>query len=220
MASTSTIVNRALRAHVSPILREAEFEKIDARNGWRWLDKIVWVVNIRAVGNYFSDVTGWAPGSVGVWLGVFYSFVPTDHPLKVSDRGQPLPAEHLCQMRSHLECAVDQCHHVEGLSNPAERDRKDIWWVEPDGRDAVSVAADIASALIGQRLPWFLAHSDLAATLSEVEAGHDCFVKYDNAALLAREIGDREKLTSYARLADAEARRIGRGLNRRARYGV
>jgi hypothetical protein len=53
MTSTSAIVNRALRAHVVPVLGEAGFAKIDARNAWRWLDRTVWVVNIRAVGRYF-----------------------------------------------------------------------------------------------------------------------------------------------------------------------
>lgn len=63
----------------------------------------VWVVNIRAVGHRFSSVTGWPPGSVGVWLGVFYSFIPTVGALKVDAEGRPLPAEFMCHMRSHLE---------------------------------------------------------------------------------------------------------------------
>lgn len=205
---------------MTPILRQAGFGKVDARNGWRWLDRMVWVFNIRAVGSYFSDVTGWPPGSVGVWLGVFYSFMPTDFPVKVGDPGQPLPAEHMCQMRSHLECAIDQSRHLHTLPNPAERERKDIWWVESDGSNAPLVAADIASALTRQGLGWFSSHSDLSATLMEVEGSHDCFVKYDTAALLAREIGDRAKFASYANLADAEARRIGRNFDRRSRYGV
>jgi hypothetical protein len=220
MASTSAIVNRALRAHVAPFLREAGFAKTDARNGWRWLDKTVWVFNIRAVGNYFSEVTGWPPGSVGVWLGVFYSFMPTDRPIKVDDEGRPLPAEHLCQIRSHLECTLDQSQRLGRLPNPAERDRKDIWWIEPHGSNAASVATDIASALKGQAFPWFEAHSNLAAALSEVEGSHDCFVKFDTAALLARELGDRAKVLEYAERASAEGRRIGRRLDPKERYGA
>ncbi|MGE3165849.1 MAG: hypothetical protein AB7O52_13165 [Planctomycetota bacterium] len=49
MTSTSAMVNRALRVSVTPVLREAGFTKIDARNGWRWLDKVVWVFNVRSV---------------------------------------------------------------------------------------------------------------------------------------------------------------------------
>ena len=220
MPSTSAIVNRALRAHVAPILRETGFTKIDARNGWRWLDKVVWVFNIRAVGSYFSGVTEWPPGSVGVWLGVFYSFMPTDFPVKVDDEGRPLPAEYLCQMRSHLECTLDQSQRAGRLPNPVERHRKDIWWIEPDGSNAPSAAADIASSLTGQGVPWFEAHSNLARTLSEVEGGHDCFVKFDTAALLARELGDRAKVLKYSERAAAESRRIGLSIDPKARYGV
>lgn len=220
MAATSAIVNRALRAQVAPVLRAAGFAKVDARNGWRWFHKTVWVFNIRAVGNYFSEVTGWPPGSVGVWLGMFYSFMPTDLPVKVDNEGRPLPSEYLCQMRSHLECTLDQSQRLERLPNPAERHRKDIGWIEPDGSDATSAAADIASALVGQGVSWFEAHSNLAAALSEVEGSHDCFVKFDTAALLARELGDGAKVLKYAERACAEGRRIGRCLDAKARYGV
>jgi hypothetical protein len=220
MPSTSAIVNRFLRAHVGPVLRDAGFAKVDARNGWRWLGKTVWVFNIRAVGNYFSEVTGWPPGSIGVWLGVFYPFMPLDFPVKVGDEGQLLPAEHMCQMRTHLECTLDQSQRLAPLTNPAERARKDIWWIEPDGGNAASVAADIGSALTGEGIPWFNAHANLAATLSEVEGSHNCFVKFDTAALLARELGDSTKLLAYAELACAEGRRIGRSVDSKARYGV
>lgn len=220
MTSTSAIVNRALRAHVAPILRESGFAKVDARNGWRWLDKMIWVVNVRAVGRYFSEVTGWPPGSVGVWLGVFYAFMPTDYSIKVDDAGRLLPAEHLCQMRSHLECTLDQSRRLARLVNPAERRRKDIWWIEPDGGNAAAVATDIASALKRDGLEWFERHSNLSAVLAEVEAGPDCFAKFDAAALLARELGDRTKLLNYAERADRESQRIGRQLAPKARYGV
>lgn len=219
MASTSAIVNRAFRAQIAPILRDSGFEKIDARNGWRWVHKTVWVFNIRAVGNYFSEVTGWPPGSVGVSLGVFYSFMPTDFRVKISDGGLLLPAEYQCQMRSHLEYTLDQSQYLRRLPLPAERNRKDLWWIEPDGSNAASTAADIASAITRKAIPWFEAHSDLVATLAEVEKSHDCFVKFDTAALLAREIGDRTKFLKYAEQAHAESQRIGQSIAK-ARYGV
>jgi hypothetical protein len=123
-------------------------------------------------------------------------------------------------MRSHLEPTLDQSQHLGRLLNPAERNRKDIWWIEPDGSNAASAAADIASALTRQGIPWFKAHSNLVAALSEVESSRDCFVKFDTAALLAREVGDRAKLLKYAERADAESRRIGRSLDPKTRYGV
>lgn len=213
-------MNRALRAHVLPVLRSADFTKLDARNGWSWQDKMVWVFNIRAVGSYFSSVTGWPPGSVCVWLGVYYLFIPQKPHVKTDEQGRLLPAEHMCHMRSHLECTLDQIALTGRLPNPAERLRKDIWWVEPGGEDAPLVAANIASALGEKGLPWFRACSDLRRTLKEIEASHNCFVKFDTAALLARELGDTEKLRTYAELAVAEGRRIGRSVDPKGRYGA
>jgi hypothetical protein len=76
MASPSAVVNTSLRTHVVPVLREAGFEKVDARNVWAWRDHAVWVFNIRAVGPRFSEVTGWPPSSLTVWLGVLFTFAP------------------------------------------------------------------------------------------------------------------------------------------------
>ena len=64
MASTSALLNKVLRRSVVPTLREAGFQHTDARNGWSWRDDFIWVFNIRAVGSYFSDCTGWPPGSL------------------------------------------------------------------------------------------------------------------------------------------------------------
>jgi hypothetical protein len=200
MASTSALLNRSLRAHVTPVLQQAGFEKVDARNGWRWDKNAVLVFNIRAVGNHFSMVTGWPPGSIGVWLGAFYPFAAS-FPVKSDDRGRPLPAEYECHMRSHLDCGLDQTKRAAALQNRAERDRTDIWWVEPDGSNADEVASDVAAALREHGLPWYARVSDLHVALSMVEAERDCPMKFQRAAALAREIGDQQRLQKYQALA-------------------
>lgn len=220
MPSTSAIVNRSLRETIGPLLRDAGFTKIDPRNGWRWLDKAIWVFNIRSVGNYFSSVTGWPPGSVSVSLGVFYTFMPRDLQLKADDHHRPLPAEHQCHTRANLECGLDQDGPKGRLANPAERRRKDLWWIEPDGANTKAVASDIAISLHEFGLPWYSSNSNLASALAHLEGGRDCFVKFDRAALVARELGERDRWLKYAALAEAEANRIGRTVDRLARYGV
>ena len=218
--TTSAIVNKALQASVAPVLRDAGFAKVEARNGWRWLEKAVWVFNVRAVGAYFSSGTEWPPGSVCVWLGVYYTFMPADIEIAKDDSARLVPAEHLCHRRSHLDCRLDQSANTKRLPVELERRRTDIWWVDPDGGNADAVAADIAGALRAQGLPWYERQSDLAAVLREVESDRDCFVKFDLAALLAREIGDRERARKYASLAAAEGRRIGRRDDWEARYAM
>jgi hypothetical protein len=192
---------------------------MDARNAWLWQAKAVWVFNIRAVGTYFSGVTGWPPGSVGVWLGVYYPFFPREDHIKEDEDGRVLPAENMCHMRSHLTCTLDQSAQTARLPNPAEHRRTDLWWIDPEGESAVPAAVNIASALAEAGLVWFRENSDLSRALKEVEAGRDCFVKFDTAALLAREIGDADKLRSYASLAIAEGQRIKMAVDK-TRYGV
>ena len=60
-----------------------------------------------------------------------------------------MPAEYECHMRSHLECGLGQTQRVRSLRNLLERERKDIWWVEPDGSNSEDVASDIAEAVEG-----------------------------------------------------------------------
>jgi hypothetical protein len=220
MISTSALLNKALRQHVAPLLREAGFGHVDARNAWSWGEDCIWVFSVRAVGNYFSQVTGWPPGSVGVWLGVFFTFTPQPPGLKVDGRGRLCPPEHMCHMRSHLDCGLDQSARARALRSPAERQRTDIWWVEPDGDHAGEVAQDIARSLRKHGLDWFKHVSDLPSALASVEATHDCFVKFSKAALLAKRIGDEDRWRKYDGLAEAEARRIGQSLDRATWCGV
>lgn len=218
MVTTSQLVNRSLRRYVAPILRDAGFQEVGARNGWRWRDKVILVFNIRAVGNYFAQVTGWPPGSVGAWLGCYYTFMPHQHSIKCNKQGQVQPAEYECHMRSHLDCGRDQAHLVQSLRNPAEGRRKDLWWVDPDARDAEEVAKDIANSLYKGGFPWFSCVSNLESALEKVESEHDCFNKFVRTAFMARELGDTERWHKFDSLAETEARRIGYGLDRNTWY--
>ena len=98
MPSTSTIVNRALRQAVRPVLTEAGFTMGNARNAWMWLDRAVCVFHVRAVGSYFSQVTGWPPGSLGVWIAVFYTFMPAAGELRGTARVA------CCRSRCRVTC--------------------------------------------------------------------------------------------------------------------
>ena len=156
---------------------------------------------------------------MGIWLGVYYPFFPSENHIKEDKDARVLPAEYMCHMRSHLTCTLDQGARIARLPNPAERRRTDIWWIDPEGESAVPAAGNIADVLAEAGLPWFRENSDLSRTLEEVEAGRDCFVKFDTAALLAREIGDADKLRFYASLAITEGQRIKKAVDR-SRYGV
>jgi hypothetical protein len=209
MSSPSAILNKSLRAHVSPALRAAGFERIDARNGWRWEDDRVCVFKIHAVGRYFSDVTGWPASSVGVSLGVYYTSMPTQI-AAAQEAGRALPDEPLCHVRGTLQRALAQRDRIATLKNAAERERRDLWWVDPEGSNADEVAADIAAQLVARGLPWLARWGDPASALAAAEAERDCLVKHVLAAHLARRAGDAAAAERHRARAESEGAAIGR----------
>lgn len=210
MSSSNSIINKELRKHVSPVLREAGFDRVDARNGWAFRQRHIRVFNIRAVGRTFSEVTGWPPSSLTVWLGVYFPFIPEPpaESLKHDANGEPRPAEHHCHMRTHLERRIRQASLLRSLPNRAERKRRDVWWISPGGEEADDVAADIASVLLKRGLPWFDQASDLKSALREIERERDCLQKFFRAHHVARTLGDEERAEKFALLEAVERERI------------
>jgi hypothetical protein len=220
MPSTSALLNKPLRSTVAPLLRESGFQHVDPRNGWCWRDDSIWVFNIRAVGGHFSGATGWPPGSVSVWLGVFFTFTPRPLGLKTDSQGRLRPPEHACHIRSRLHTSLDQSSYVQQLRTSPERKRTDIWWLQPDGGNAEEVARDIAAALLRDGVPWYKQNADLANALERARAEHDCFTKFVRVALLAKRVGDHALWREYDALAEAEAFRIGRSQDRSTWFGI
>jgi hypothetical protein len=212
---SSPDVNKLLRKYLSPIVRESGFTKVSARKSWGWHGHCIWVLQIRAVGNYFSEVTGWPPMSVCVWTGTYYDFIPfTGHtPPKVDANGLLIPDEAYCHVRSHLSCTLDQGFYTKSLSNPAERERKDIWWFERDGSNMIETVENISLSFIDEGRHWFERCNDLQLTFADIESERDCYVKYYRAKYFAKHLGLNEKYRTYSELADkAEARISAMGI--------
>ena len=207
---TSSEINKLLRRHLSPILRDNGFSQVSARKAWGWQNKCVEVLLVRAVGNYFSQVTGWPPMSVGVWAGVYYDFIPFNghKPPALDGEGRLLPDISCCHMTLELLCLLDQSRFTRQLSNPAEQTRKDIWWLEPDGSNMVDAVENIALSFVDQGIPWFRRHTNLESAFAEIELEPDCYIKYYRASYLAKELGLEAKHKFYMQLREAyEARR-------------
>lgn len=210
MPKSSPLINKAFRKYVSPVLLGFDFNKVDGRNGWAWKEYATLVFHIGAVGSHFSDVTGWPPSSVCVWLGVNYSFIPSLGITKLDHAGRILPREYECHMRSHLERMINQDYLVKPLINRVERKRLDIWWVNPDGSNSMEVAMDIAKSFETRGIKWYNKCIDLESALQLVEKEHDCFIKYVRAAYIAKQVGNTSKYEKYRKLAEDEGKRIGR----------
>ena len=145
---TSGDINKILRRVVVPTLREIGFTKFQGRTAWRYLDDSVWVFHTRAVGNYFSQTTGFPPASLTAWLGIFYLDFPKTPTVETDDDGLPIPKESLCHVRYALDNIADQIAIRSQSMSPIERRRTDIWWVEPDGSNAEAVVEDIRRSIL------------------------------------------------------------------------
>ena len=193
-------VNKEIRRVLSPALKEVGFSKTNTRHNWGWRDSSIWVLDITSVGSYFSDVTGWPPMSVHVELGIYYDFIPMDWEVNRGTKDELLPRAHQCHLRKSLLCTLDQTPRTESLDNPAEWQRKDLWWIEPDGSNVEEVVRDIKRAFLKDGFMWLLKNLDLAAALEEVESDYDSYYKFYSAKHLAERLNDGLKYEKYDRL--------------------
>jgi len=202
-------IDKHIRRVISPLLRENGFSKVMTRNNWAYRDTCIWIFNIRAVGNYFSQVTGFPPMSLTAWLGVLYTFIPAQAEIKTDRDGLLLPQEYLGHMRSALRNYDHRLQVRSGLTNPAEVKRDDIWWIDPDGGNIGPMVDDLAASLRTTGLPWLKDMTDLEQAFSVVEKDHDCYAKFRMAMYLSKELGKEEEFRKYKRLFEEEAKRIG-----------
>lgn len=94
----SNEIDKSIRKIFSPVLREHGFCKVRTRNNWGYHGTNIWVVNICAVGNYFSQVTGWPPMSINVWLGIYDVNNKTNEKyINIDNDGLLIPKEYYCQ---------------------------------------------------------------------------------------------------------------------------
>jgi hypothetical protein len=202
-------INKVIRKILSPILKENGFDRVNTRHNWGWKDHCIWVLDITAVGKYFSDVTGWSPMSVYVELGIYYDFVPPKGgEIKIGTKGELLPKPHQCQLQKQLYRSLDQSIYTDSLDNPAEKNRNDIWWVEPDGSNIGEDINDIKQSFLRDGLVWFLKNSDLKTAFNEIESEHDSFNKFYKSRYFAEHLNEDLKFEKYSHLLEQEQKRI------------
>jgi hypothetical protein len=121
-----------------------------------------------------------------------------------------LPKEYECELvfRSVLQRSIDQRDRTLGLSNPAERTRKNIWWIDPDGANVDAVVLDVASSLLSQGVPWFERLTDLKIAFNDLENERDCYAKFRAAKYFAEQLALADKLAKYSALLMTEEKTL------------
>jgi hypothetical protein len=147
-------INKVIREIIFPTLKDLGFTKFRGRTAWRYLDEAIWVFNIKAVGAYFSLVTGFPPASLHASLGIYYREFPQSPEVEIDAKDRlPIPKEFHCHTRYGLENIHDQTSLRSDAMLPQERRRTDIWWIDPEGRNVTSVIHDIKNSILEYGIP-------------------------------------------------------------------
>jgi Domain of unknown function (DUF4304) len=160
-------VTRVIRRIVWPALRPEGFDAFTGRTAWRYVGDAVDVVNFQSFGASVADAVGCTTFSFSVNLGVC---LPQDGPARLR------PAVYECvPHRRRLEKSLAQPWfqpfrgdtrrwplslrlHREGLRKVLRsdtHDRRDTWFVKPDGSNVEECIEDALRALREEGLPWF-----------------------------------------------------------------
>lgn len=149
----STVVTRQLREHLRPRLREAGFSKFTGRTSWRDLGEIVWVVNAQSFSSHIAHGVGCTTYSFGVNLGIYYRGNIT------SVSPNTWPRVELCTFRFvALKSIAQPMFHPYGQRR--RTDRRDVWYVTPDGSNIMQAVQDATAVILGPGLSQLTAYSD------------------------------------------------------------
>jgi len=113
-------------------------------------------VNFQSFNSYLAGSVGCTTYSFAVNLGCYLTYIPYEwgqDRLKQKD-GRLLPKEFQCHLRSKLHKTIPQ----------PEFQRKDIWFIDDDGKFLGPAVFDAANIIANDGLPWF----DRFASDSEV----------------------------------------------------
>jgi hypothetical protein len=155
-------VSRALRADYWPQLKAVGFEVRTDRAAWRYVDDVVDVIDLWAVGAS-ADACGCPSASFSAGVGSIPSFMPPP-PSWCVKNGHALPRYGVCQLHVKLAKTLSQpwftpfasmlpsttppaflAHRraLQAVLRTGRHDRPDIWFVKEDGSNLKEVVADL-----------------------------------------------------------------------------
>jgi hypothetical protein len=184
-------VNRSLRTHLWPALRDGGFRQRTDRVGWRYLDGGVDVVEVTSVGPG-ADAVGCTSFSFGAHVASVPRYLPLPERAAADRDGRPRPHYWNCELNQHLEKTLSQpwfepfanpprprtpgstLAHRLGLERVLRRDRHDrpdIWFVLGDGSNLDEVVVDVAKVVESTGLPLLRGFHDPCRVLALLAAG-------------------------------------------------
>ncbi len=161
----SSIVNKQIREHIRPVLKEKGFIKFTSRNAWRKRERVIEVINFQSFNEYLADALSCTTYSFSINLGVYYLSVHNNP--WISDAPPEFPKEYECQARRVLIKTINQ----------PQSPRPDIWYVDDKGLELPKVINDAKKVIEDEALPWLDNMSDLTYALKAFQSKPETFIK-------------------------------------------
>jgi hypothetical protein len=144
-------VSAELRSEVRPLLRERGFQQFTSRYAWRVLGDHVDVVNFQSFSDQKARSLGCSSYSFAVNVGCYLRGIGSSRTFpSVAVSNGKLPREYECHFRGKVTRSLEQ----------PELSRRDIWYVDPEGRYLAKAVHDVRMALERNGFEWFRLFED------------------------------------------------------------
>jgi len=184
----SRAVSRILRDELHPYLKNIGFTKFKGGRAYRYDEGCVLGFTTAAVGNYFSQVTGYPTASFTATAWAHYDCIPSFEQRPMNPKSAFLPKN--SHFAIDLGVVSPAIKSIRKCRSEPEQERNDIWWVEPDGSNLAEIAQDLKAAVVAQATPWWDAMLDAANALNVAaempSSPHRSFLMYFLAKSLNR----------------------------------
>ncbi|MBY0273415.1 MAG: DUF4304 domain-containing protein [Alphaproteobacteria bacterium] len=156
----SKSVNKEIRKHIWPVLKENGFSEFSTRSSWRYKGNRINVVNFQSFNSYSADISKCTTFSFIINLGIYLSYIP-DYPEMKKKHDKLAPDEAACHLRRTLEKNLLQ----------KEMPRKNIWYVDPSGLNLNEVIENGLKVILEKGFPWFDEFNDNEAVIKVLKQG-------------------------------------------------
>jgi len=96
-----------------------------------------------------------------------------------------------------LNVVEDQHQTRTGILNVGELNRKDIWWITPDGSNLQDVTDDLLITYTTQKQNWLNIYTNPLLLIKHLKDDHECFNKYEILYAMALDSGNKDLINQY-----------------------
>jgi hypothetical protein len=193
----SKLVNKSIRKNLKPFLLENGFEKITDRKYLKTVGIFDYMIEIKSIEKYFSQVTGWPPQSICSFGGVFCNIIKQWHKWEYHYSIENL-------------CSLDQARYKHRLKSEAEKKRMDIWWIDDDS-NIDEIINDLKRSINEHSFKFFstFENKKVDEIIQETEKVGDSYFKYYRLYYLYKSLNKEKEMEENKNRFMEEGKKLG-----------